>query len=183
MQNVENGKSTQFIQRCVPFADKVKGKKSAQQFKAWKQQLILYDLTVKYLKNNGRRPRSQSEDENRKQEDRKLWSCLERAYLEQYATAPQGQRRKRMRFSMTKRSKMRIAALVLLLALGVGFWKISVDACKDIAADLKIPDTVIMGGFGLLGCIEKDNIVQMVTKPSLKSPGQGFEGPWWQCGF
>lgn len=177
LQNAEKEKTTRFIQRCVPFADRVKGKKSSKEFEVWQQQLILYEMTVKYLNWNGRKPSSVEP----KSGEAKLWYSLERAYLEQYATHPGGPNAlKKRKYSMTKRDKMRIAGLVLLLALGAGFWRISVDACKEIAVDLKIPDQVIMGGFGLLGCIQEENVVKMVTKPSLKSPGMGFEGEWWR---
>ena len=154
-------------------ADKVEEKKPGE-FKEWKQNLILYDLTVKFLKTRGRKP----EDIGWK-----LWGPLEKGYLEQFAEQKRGPpQAKRMRASsdLGKRSKMRIVGVVLLLALGAAFWKISLDACKDIAADLKIPDTVILKCFGLLGCEQDEVKVQMMTKVVLRSPGLGVEGRWWE---
>merc|ERR1719336_156684 len=97
--NTEGG-ATKFAKRCLPHAQRVKEKKSKELYEGWKQELTLYDVTVKYLKSKDRRP---------KDFDEKLWNCLQTGYLEQCVSKSEGRRpSKRMRFSTSTRSKMRI---------------------------------------------------------------------------
>eukprot|EP01084_Bolivina_argentea_P268180 455445_1 len=164
-------KASEFVQRCLNFSKEVEKKKGKKKFKSWINKLVLYDLCVRFVKSIDHRPTCIRNI---------VWQNLKSALLEQYESAPS---RKRIKYSMTRRAKMRIVALVLLLAINVAFWKISVEACKDIAEDLQIPFRVIIELYGVLGCANSDKIVSLRKirrgKIYRRNPKTSIDGMWW----
>ena len=166
---------TEFAKRCIPFAEKVEQKKGGKKYDSWQHKLIMYHILIQFLGSINKRPNFV---------DKYFWQNLKFGLLEQYANSDSHEpkkKKKKMRYSMTRRAKMRIVGIILLLALDVAFWKISFAAIKDIAEDLKIPDNVVMQVYGLLGCKEDHDtkVMQMTKRAKMKKPTSGIDGNWW----
>ncbi len=158
----------------MSFAQKVIAIKGESKFSCWKQKLVLYDLSVQFLRNINGRPKCVNQI---------FWQNLKVGYLEQYVSRMKNERKgkknKKIKYSMTRRGKMRIVGVILLLALNVAFWKISVLACKHIADDLKIPFRVIIQVYRLLECVEDGIWVIMKKRIIHRKPNTAIDGEWW----
>eukprot|EP00485_Elphidium_margaritaceum_P000701 CAMPEP_0202686136 /NCGR_PEP_ID=MMETSP1385-20130828/1931_1 /ASSEMBLY_ACC=CAM_ASM_000861 /TAXON_ID=933848 /ORGANISM="Elphidium margaritaceum" /LENGTH=378 /DNA_ID=CAMNT_0049340653 /DNA_START=295 /DNA_END=1431 /DNA_ORIENTATION=+ len=181
--NSHSGQAFGFVLRCVSFSQTVQQKKSAHIFEQWKASLVLYDLSLRFVHSVVNRPHYVDGD---------VWHSVATAYLEQYQAADfkmnqhKNKKNKKLRHSMTRRAKMRIVGIILLLALDAGFWSISMDAVKDIADDLKIPHKVIVEIYRFLGCKSiKDPQGQericMQKKIVHRKPSASVDGTWWNA--
>ena len=170
--NYDGLQPSEFVRRCIGFRARVKEKKQLQKYEAWKRNLVLYELSVRFIKSMHTLPYGV---------DAVFWQNLKRAYLEQCALENSGmdRRNKKVKYSLTRRAKMRIVGIVLLLALNCGFWKISLEAIGDIAKDLLIPKRVLLQIYRWFGCGENGKVVEMRIKIVHRKPKTAIDGQWW----